>query len=158
MIVTVLSVGTVKEASVKEAIEEYKKRLSAFARVEEISLKEARLDREETPASVEAALRDEGARLLSAVPAGAYRIALCVEGEMPSSEALARRVGEVMDGGGKLALIIGSSHGLSPELKAACDYRLSLSRLTMPHQLCKLFLFEALYRSFSILAHKKYHK
>lgn len=155
---TVISVGTLKERYLTEAVAEYKKRLSAFARVEEVSLKEERIPDEESPAAVAAALSAEGARILSAVPEGAYTVALCVEGKTMDSPALAETLGAAADRTGKLCLVIGSSHGLSPEVKKRADLRLSVSALTFPHQLMRPLLMEILYRSFTILHGKKYHK
>lgn len=154
---TVITVGTLKEDYLSAAVAEYKKRLSAFARVEEINLKEERLS-DDAPATVEKALTVEGERILSRIPDGAYTVALCVEGKMLSSEALAALVGKAKDEKGKLCLIIGSSYGLSPTVKARADFRLSLSPMTFPHQLMRVILAEALYRSFTILAGKAYHK
>lgn len=154
---TVITVGTLKEDYLSAAVAEYKKRLSAFARVEEINLKEERLS-DDAPATVEKALTVEGERILSRIPDGAYTVALCVEGKMLSSEALAALVGKAKDEKGKLCLIIGSSYGLSPAVKARADFRLSLSPMTFPHQLMRVILAEALYRSFTILAGKAYHK
>lgn len=155
---TVITVGTLKERYLTEAVAEYKKRLSAFARVEEITLKEERISDEESPAAVAAALSAEGARILSAVPEGAYTVALCVEGKTMDSPALAETLGAAADRTGKLCLVIGSSHGLSPEVKKRADLRLSVSALTFPHQLMRPLLMEILYRSFTILHGKKYHK
>ena len=154
---TVITVGTLKEDYLSLAVAEYKKRLSAFARVEEINLKEERLS-DDAPVTVEKALRAEGERILSRIPEGAYTVALCVEGKMLSSEALAALVGKAKDEKGKICLIIGSSYGLSPTVKARADFRLSLSPMTFPHQLMRVILAEALYRSFTILAGKTYHK
>ena len=158
MTVTVITVGTLKEGYLREAVAEYKKRLSQYARVEETELREERIVNEDDGAEVARALENEGEKILARIPTGAYKIALCVEGKMLSSEELAEEVRRAADTSGKLALIIGSSHGLAARVKAACDLRLSFSRLTMPHQLIRVNLYEALYRSFTIINGKKYHK
>lgn len=158
MTVTVITVGTLKESYLKDAIGEYKKRLSQYARVEDIELKEERISDEDNAREIARALDAEATKILSAIPDGAYKIALCVEGKMLDSEALAEVVRSAGDRSGKLALIIGSSHGLSDRVKSAADLKLSFSRLTFPHQLIRVNLFEALYRSFTIIAGKRYHK
>lgn len=156
--VTIISVGTLKEDYLTRAVAEYEKRLSTFCRVENINLKEERIANEDDPAAIRAALAAEGERIRARIPAGAFTLALCIEGETPSSEALAALLGKAVDRGGKICFIIGSSHGLDPAVKAAANARLSLSRLTFPHQLARVLLLEATYRSFSILAGKRYHK
>lgn len=156
--VTVITVGTLKEGYLREAVAEYKKRLSQYARVEEIELKEERINNEDNRAEIETALSKEAEKILAAIPKDALKIALCVEGKQYSSEELARLIGEGNDRGGKIALVIGSSYGLSEKVKRECDVRLSFSKLTFPHQLMKVILFESLYRSFTILAGKRYHK
>lgn len=156
--VTFITVGTLKEGYLKEAIAEYKKRITQYARVEEVELKEERISDEDNSREVSAALEREADKILSAVPKGAEIVALCVEGKEMDSPALARYIGEAVNRCGKLAFIIGSSHGLSPRVKSAAALRLSFSRLTFPHQLMRVNLYEAVYRSFTILAGKKYHK
>ena len=74
------------------------------------------------------------------------------------SVALSKKISEAVDATGKIALIIGSSHGLSDKVKENCKLKLSISKLTFPHQLMRAMLFEILYRSFTIIAGKKYHK
>ena len=155
---TIVTVGTLKESYLKEAVDEYKKRLSQYARVDEINLKEEKIQNEDDATEVARALSSEGERIIAALPKDAYKIALCVEGKQYDSPALATLIGSMIDEGGKIALIIGSSHGLSEKVKSACQVRLSFSKLTFPHQLMRVVLFEALYRSFTILAGKKYHK
>ena len=156
--VTFITVGTLKEGYLKEAIAEYKKRITQYARVEEVELKEERISDEDNAREVSAALEREADKILSAVPKGAEIVALCVEGKEMDSPALARYIGDAVNRCGKLAFIIGSSHGLSPRVKSAAAFRLSFSRLTCPHQLMRVNLYEAVYRSFTILAGKKYHK
>lgn len=155
---SLVTVGTLKEAYLREAIEEYKKRLSQYARVDEINIKEERIADEDNPALVKAALEAEGEKILSAIPKDCRKVALCVEGKALSSEELAREVERLSDECGRIAFIIGSSHGLSPKVKSAADMRLSFSKMTFPHQLMRVILVEALYRSMTIIAGKKYHK
>lgn len=154
---TLITVGTLKEKYLSEALDEYKKRIGAFAKWEEINLKEEKLS-DESEASVAAALEAEGDKILSRIPKDAFTVALCIEGRMLSSEELAKAVGEAQSRTGKLCFIIGSSYGLSSRVKARADLKLSFSRLTFPHQLVRVVLAEAIYRSFTILAGKRYHK
>ena len=156
--ITIISVGTLKEDYLKDAVAEYKKRLSQYARVDEINIKEEKIADEDDSSQVKRALEAEGEKILAAIPKGAGKIALCVEGKQYDSPALASLIGKMADESGKIALIIGSSHGLSDVVKRAADVRLSVSALTFPHQLMRVVLLEALYRSFTILAGKKYHK
>ena len=156
--VTVITVGGLKEADWRDAVAEYEKRLSAFAKVSTVQLKEAKLPEAPSEGEIRAALSDEGKRILAAVPPKAYRIALCVEGKQFSSEALSKKIENVLAENGNLCLIIGSSHGLSDEVKASANLRLSVSELTFPHQMMRPLLLEVLYRCFSIIKGTKYHK
>ena len=156
--ITVITVGTLKESYLKDAVAEYKKRLSQYAKVEEINIKEERIANEDDAAEIRRALESEAEKILGAIPKGSAKIALCVEGKQYDSVELAKLIGRMCDESGKIALIIGSSHGLSDRVKRECDVRLSVSALTFPHQLMRVVLYEALYRSFTILAGKKYHK
>ena len=81
-----------------------------------------------------------------------------MEGKQYSSEELAALVGRAEDEKGKLCLVIGSSWGLAEEVKAACHVRLSVSKMTFPHQLMKVFLLEQIYRAYRILNNEPYHK
>jgi 23S rRNA (pseudouridine1915-N3)-methyltransferase len=81
-----------------------------------------------------------------------------IEGEEMSSPAFAAALGKYVNAQGKLCFVIGSSHGLAPSVKARADKALSLSRMTFPHQLARVLLLEAVYRAFTILAGKRYHK
>ncbi len=154
---TLITVGGLKEKYLSDALEEYKKRIGAFAKWEEINIKEEKLQ-DESESAVASALEAEGNKILAKIPKDAYTVALCIEGKMLSSEELARAVGDAESRTGKLCFIIGSSYGLSARVKAKADLKLSFSRLTFPHQLVRVVLAEAIYRSFTILAGKRYHK
>jgi rRNA large subunit m3Psi methyltransferase RlmH len=121
-------------------------------------IKEAKLPENPSTGEIQIALEDEAKRILAAMPPRSYRIALCVEGKQFSSEALAKKLDSVLAENGSLCLVIGSSYGLSPKVKEACQLRLSVSELTFPHQMMRVLLLEALYRCFGILKGTKYHK
>lgn len=156
--ITLITVGTLKEDYLKSAVLEYKKRISKYARVDEVEIKEERIANEDDESEITRALYTEGEKILAAVPKGAVKIALCIEGKQYTSPELAGLISNELDKSGRIALIIGSSHGLSSTVKSACDVHLSVSKLTFPHQLMRPILLEAIYRSFTIIAGKKYHK
>lgn len=156
--VRLITVGTLKESYLREAVEEYRKRLGAFCKFEEICLKESRLPQNPSEAEIASALSAEGKQILAQMPSRAYRIALCVEGKQQTSEEFAALLDRICTESGELCLVIGSSYGLSPEVKQATNLQLSVSKLTFPHQLMRVILCETLYRSLSILKGSKYHK
>ncbi len=158
MQIKIISVGTLKEDYLKDAISEYKKRLSQYARIEEVNISEEKINDEDNRAQILSALEKEGEKVIKAAPRDSLRIALCVEGRELSSEEFASLISSASDKSGKLTLIIGSSHGLSDAVKRDADFKLSFSKMTFPHQLMRVILTEALYRAFTIINGKKYHK
>lgn len=158
--IKIYATGSIKEQYYRDAIAEYRKRLGAFCRLEIIEFKEYRISDEPSEREIEQALAAEGRAILSKLAATprAYRIAMCVEGRELSSEEFAARLEDISATHGELAIIIGSSWGLSPEVKAACNLRLSVSRMTLTHQMLRVWLLEILYRCLSISRGGKYHK
>lgn len=137
-------VGKIKESFYRDAVAEYCKRLSRFAKVEIKELAEG------------ANLESEADDILRSIKG--YTIALAVEGEKLSSEKLAAKIGALTDQGKDITFVIGSSCGLSERVKKAADYRLSFSDMTFPHQLMRVILAEQVYRAFMINAGATYHK
>ena len=157
--VTVLCIGKLKEAYFRDACAEYVKRLGGFAKVQIVELDEERLPDAPSPAQIEAALSAEGKRILAKVPHGAAVVALCIEGREQSSEALAATLSRwAVEGVSHVAFVVGSSFGLSPEVKAAAKLKLSMSPMTFPHALARVMLLEQVYRASQIEAGGKYHK
>lgn len=157
--VTVICVGKLKEKFYSEAAAEYVKRLGRYCRLEIVELPEQRLPENPSQAEIGQALAREGAAVRAKIPAGAAVIALCVEGELYSSEALAALLERQAGAGEKgLAFVIGGSCGLHPDLKDAAWLRLSMSPMTFPHHLARVMLLEQLYRSYQIREGGKYHK
>ncbi len=137
-------VGKIKESFYRDAVAEYVKRLSRFAKVEIKELPEG--------ANPDA----EADEILRGVRG--FVVALAVEGEKTSSEGLAARLKKICDEGRELTFVIGSSCGLSERVKRAANWRLSFSDMTFPHQLMRVILAEQLYRAFMINSGSVYHK
>ena len=150
--------GTLKEQYYKDAIAEYKKRLNAYCKLEIIEYKEYKLPDDPSDKQIEQALSVEGEKILSDISPRAYKIAMCVEGKQLSSEEFAVKLEEIATSHGEVAIIIGSSFGLSEELKRACDFRMSVSKMTLTHQMLRVWLVEIIYRCLSITRGGKYHK
>ena len=142
--ITFVVVGKIKENFYREAVAEYAKRLSRFAKLEIKEIAE------------NSSLETEADDILRAVKG--YTVALCVEGEKLSSERLAGKLKKLEDAGKEITFVIGSSCGLSDRVKAAADYRLSFSDMTFPHQLMRVILAEQVYRAYMINAGATYHK
>ena len=158
MSVKFITLGTLKEGYLREAAAEYEKRLGAFCRFEMIQLKEERLSDSPSAGEIKNALAKESERVLAEISPRAYCVAMCVEGKQLSSEELADKLEAITAQTGEVCFIIGSSFGLSDVVKQRADLRLSVSKLTFPHQLMRVVLLEAVYRAFNIQKGTKYHK
>ncbi len=153
-----ITLGTLKEAYWRDAAAEYEKRLGAFCKCQIVQLKEERVSDDPNENEIRQALEKEAQKIMAEIPPRAYRVAMCVEGRQLSSEELAEKLGDISERYGNVCFIIGSSHGLADSVKNACDMKLSVSKLTFPHQLMRVLLLETVYRGFNILKGTKYHK
>ena len=153
-----ITLGTLKEGYLREAAAEYEKRLGGFCRFQSVQLKEERLPEDPSDGAIRQALEKEAQKIMAEIPQRAYKIAMCVEGKQLSSEELAEKLSDISERYGEVCFIIGSSHGLADSVKNSCDIRLSVSKLTFPHQLMRILLLEAVYRGFNIMKGTKYHK
>lgn len=142
--VNVVCVGKIKEQFYRDAVAEYAKRLSRFCKFEIKELAEGKDIEEEAPSILKAAK--------------GYKIALCIEGKKIDSVKLASQIKSLCDKGEEISFIIGSSCGLSNEVKKQADMHLSFSDMTFPHQLMRVILSEQIYRAFMINSGSEYHK
>ena len=157
--VTIICTGKLKEKFYLDAAAEYAMRLSRFCTLTILELPEERLPESPSPAQIEAALAREADAVRAKLPAGCLLIAMCVEGQERSSEALARYLAEAAArGAGHIVFLIGSSYGMHHSLKQQADLRLSMSPMTFPHHLLRVMLLEQIYRAYQINAGSKYHK
>ena len=157
--VKLICVGKMRERFYTEAFAEYQKRLQSLCRLELVEIAEQRLGDAPSPREIAAALEKEGAEILKAIPADAYTVALCVEGEQMPSEGMAGLIrARENSGKPKLCFVIGGSYGLAGSVKRRADQRLSMSKMTFPHHLARVMLIEQLYRGFKINEGSRYHK
>ena len=157
--VSIIAVGKIKEKFYKDAIFEYAKRLSAYCNFEVFEVKDEKTPDNPTETQKNLVLELEGERILAKIPKGSKVIALCVEGEQMSSEGLAKLLQTTATGGtSKIAFVIGGSMGLSDSIKKMASLRLSFSKMTFPHMLMRVILAEQVYRAFTIIEGKTYHK
>lgn len=159
MKITVLGVGKIKEKYLRDGIAEYAKRLSRYCRLEIVEVAD-----EKTPEGASTAMEEqikaaEGERLMRHIREEDYVVALAIDGKMPDSVELAKKLEDLgVRGTSSVVFVIGGSLGLSGELLKRADYKLSFSRMTFPHQLMRMILLEQVYRSYRIIHGEPYHK
>ena len=158
--IDLICIGKLSTSFFAAGVAEYQKRLSAFCNFRIIELPEVMVDeRHAGDVQIAKALDKEAKAILGSLRKGEYLAALCIEGKQISSEELAAMIADrAMSGSGDMAFVIGSSHGLADSVKRAAQAKISMGRITMPHQMARLVLTEQLYRAFSINAGMKYHK
>ncbi len=159
MNIHIICVGKLKEKYFKDACEEYKKRLSRFAKIKITELSDEPIPEKASAAEEEVVIKKEGEKILSLLSPNDTVIALCVEGKQMSSPNLAQYISDcALRGKSNLVFIIGGSLGLWEKVKERCALRLSFSEMTFPHQLMRVVLLEQVYRAFKINANESYHK
>ena len=158
--ITIISVGKVKEKYLQLGIDEFKKRLNRFCKLELIEVKDEAIAVKPSAADLDIVREKEGRMILSRLPAShAYVIVLDIDGKQLNSAEFAdkmRQIGTYRQS--HIIFIIGGSVGLAEEIKQCADMKLSFSKMTFPHQLFKLVLLEQVYRAFKINANESYHK
>lgn len=156
---TLICIGKLKEKYLRDASEEYKKRLGAFCRLNIVELTPKKLPDSPSEAQITAALIAEGKEIISKIPSDSKVYSMCIEGKQLSSTALAKEVELcALKGQSSVVFIIGGSFGLSDEVKKRSNFKLSMSEMTFPHQLARVMLLEQIYRAFQINSGGKYHK
>ncbi len=157
--VTVVCVGKIKEKFLVSAIEEYSKRLSTYCRFEVVEVKDEKTPESPTENEKNLVLDREADRIIEKIPKGSKVITLCVEGKQMPSEAFAEMLSKLsVEGTSKITFVIGGSMGLSDRVKKISDLKLSFSEMTFPHMLMRVILAEQIYRAFTIISGKTYHK
>lgn len=157
--INVISLGRLKEKYLREAVEEYSKRISGYAKMSIVELEPEKLSDNPSDSEIEAALKTEADKIMKKIESGSFTVAMCIEGKQMTSEAFSDMMSEKINSGtGVFNFIIGSSFGLHSSVKNAANLKLSFSGMTFPHQLFKVMLLEQIYRAFKINEGGRYHK
>ena len=157
--ITLICVGKLKEKYLRDACDEYSKRLNAFCKLNIVELNPHRLPENPSAGEIAVALESEAKDILAKSPNSAKVFAMCIEGKQMSSEKMASVIDmSGVQGYNNLVFIIGGSHGLSDQVKSRAEVKLSMSEMTFPHQLARVMLLEQIYRSYQIINGGKYHK
>lgn len=159
MNINIVCIGKLKEKYWKDAVSEYSKRISGFAKLEITELKESRLPANASQADELKVKELEGEEILKKIKPGDYCITLEIKGKELDSVALSDKVRNLgLEGKTNIVFVIGGSLGLSEKVSARADFKLSFSKMTFPHQMMRVILLEQIYRSFKIIAGEIYHK
>ncbi len=155
---TILCVGKLREKWQREGCQEYLKRLSRYGKYEVVAVDDLPAPERASDAQLKQIMEKEGQALLRHVRPNDRVIALCVVAEAPDSVALSRKLAALSGDGRRNVFVIGGSNGLSDQVLARADMRLSFSNLTFPHGLMRVILLEQLYRAERIRTGEPYHK
>ena len=150
--IKLICVGKIKETYLKEAIEEYQKRLSKYTRINIIELKDLNYP------ELDKVKKEEGENILKNIKTTDNVIILDMMGQELTSLELTGKLEQLERENSDLTFIIGGSYGLSDEVKKRANYSLSFSKLTFPHQLFRVMFLEQLYRTYKIRNNERYHK
>ena len=153
--INLIAMGDIKEKYLKDAIAEYAKRISRFAELKIIELKE-NISKSNSEQDTLNALKKDATEILKYVKG--YAICLDINGKMLSSEDLAKSIKNLSLKTSEITYIIGASNGLCETVKNACKERISFSKMTFPHQLMRVIFLEQIYRAFTINNNISYHK
>lgn len=150
--IRIITVGKLKEDYLKDAKEEYLKRLNKYTKIEIVEVEDSKIDQENI------ALEEEKERILKNILPKSYLITLEIDGKEISSIELSNLIDKIQIEYSDITFIIGGSYGIHKDIKEKANYHLSFSKLTFPHQLFRILLLEQIYRSYKILNNEKYHK
>lgn len=159
MNIKIVCVGKLKEKYFKDAISEYQKRISRFAKLQVVQVPDEKAPEKLSQAEREKVKEVEGQRILSKIKDKEYVFVTAIKGKERSSEEFARELKELATyGHSDVTFVIGGSLGTSLVVDKRADDLLSFGKLTLPHQLMRLVLIEQIYRGFMINSGSPYHK
>ena len=159
MKIRIYAIGKIKEAYLKNGIEEYLGRIKPYSQIEIVEVNDEPIADNPHPSDIKKAIDIEGKRILKLLKTNEYLIGLDLNKKELNSPQFADYLNEkLVLGGSNISFVIGGSYGLSDELKNRCNDSISLSKMTFLHQMTRLILLEQIYRAFKINRNETYHK
>lgn len=159
MKIKIIAVGKIKENYLKDGINEYLLRLSAYAKTEIVEVPDSKVKDNPNEGDILKVINEEGERILSKIKSSEYVINLDLNKKEFDSVEFSKFIeSKLVEGGSSITFVIGGSYGLSQKVKDRANYSISLSKMTFLHQMTRLILLEQIYRSFKILNNETYHK
>ena len=156
MKITIISVGKIKENYFKDSVDEYCKRLNNYCTLNRVEIADEKIIESKSDSSIK---NKESEKILKSLSEKSYKIAMTETGKTFSSEDFSDFVSGIKNTGvSEISFIIGGALGLGDEILKQSDFKLSLSKMTLPHQMAYLFLTEQIYRAFKIMSNEPYHK
>ena len=150
--IKIISVGNIKEKYLKDAINEYIKRIKKYTNIEIIEIKDEGLVEKSK------AIQLEAEKINKYISQKDYLITLEIEGKEYNSLEFAEKINQIQIENSNITFIIGGSYGLSDDIKRKSKIHLSFSKMTFPHQLFRVLLLEQIYRAYKIINNESYHK
>ena len=156
--IKIITLGKIKNKDLKNAISEFEKRLSKYAKLEVLELNDLPISEKPSQSEIDICLEKEAIEINKRLSDKSYTFTLCIEGKKVTSEELSKMISDISQNYSEINFVIGSSYGISDKIKKESDFKLSMSDMTFPHNIARLMLTEQIYRAFKIQKGESYHK
>ena len=156
--INIICVGKIKENYLKDAIQEYSKRLSKYCKLNILELPDEKIPDNLNPSLEQEIKNKECKNIINHIKNSTYIISLDLKGKELSSEEFSNRLEKIELESSSITFIIGGSLGLTNEVLNISNEKICFSKLTFPHQLIRVFLLEQIFRAFKIRYGENYHR
>lgn len=156
--INIICVGKIKETYLKNAIQEYSKRLTKYCKLNITELPDEKIPDKINPTIINEIKEKECSNIIRHIPKDTFLICLDLKGKELSSEEFAKNIDTLSFTTSSITFIIGGSLGVTSQLLNMCKQSLCFSKMTFPHQLIRVFLLEQIFRAFKISNGETYHR
>lgn len=155
--INIICVGKIKEQYLKDAINEYSKRLSKYCNLNIVEIQDEKLPNKLYESLLNEVKEKECNKIIQSIKKESYVIALDLKGKEYTSEDFSKRIENITNINSSITFIIGGTLGLTDEIRKLSNEKICFSKMTFPHQLIRVFLLEQIYRAFKIQKNETYH-